>query len=257
MKPQVLRKLPSVRKLVVATGDPDRLFMLASLLDESNVVFNQRGIVVINGRHRNLEITLASHGIGCPMASIIFEELWMLGARWIVRLGTAGSLTSNIGVGDVILASGAGYKGEGCGVNMYSSGIHCGASPDPFMLVGLYEELVKIGISPVVTPVFTSDAFYAEEELADNLSKRGFKAVDMETAALYMLSWMRGFKAASVLVVSNVVPLKTELKNSSELGEVFTKVFLAVLNYFEKSHRSSITNDSGEDSSSERLEGLE
>lgn len=251
MRPQVLKRLTSVKKHVIASGDPDRLFMLTGLLDESEVVFNQRGIVVINGRRRDLEITLTSHGIGCPMASIIFEELWMLGARWIVRLGTAGSLTPDIRVGDVVLASGAGYKGEGCGVNMYSPGIHCGASPDPFTLVGLYEELVKIGVNPVVAPVFTSDAFYAEENLAESILKRGFKVVDMETASLYMLSWIRGFNATSVLVVSNVIPLKTELKTSNELEEAFTKVFSATLNYFEKrSHQQRV----GEISLSHQLE---
>ncbi len=221
LKPQVLKSVPSVNPIAITMGDPDRVLLLSKLLDEYKIVFHNRGIVIVNGKYRSKPVTLASHGIGCPMASIIFEELGMLGAKTIIRMGTAGSLRNDLLEGDILLAAGAGYKLTGCSTNMYSPDIHGGASPDPILLSKIYNYLVEKGLNPRIGLVFTSDAFYSEQEIIDSLIKRGFSAIDMETAILYILGWMRGWKTLSILVISNNLLRKTPLKTTMELKEKF------------------------------------
>ena len=221
LRPQVLKSIPSVNPIAITMGDPDRVLLLSKQLDEYKIVFQNRGIVVINGRYRDKPVTLASHGIGCPMASIVFEELGMLGAKTIIRMGTAGSLRNDLLEGDILLAAGAGYKLTGCSTNMYSPDIHGGTSPDPILLSKIYNYLVEKELNPRIGLVFTSDAFYSEQEIIDSLIKRGFSAIDMETAILYILGWMRGWKTLSILVISNNLLRKTPLKTTMELKEKF------------------------------------
>ncbi len=229
LKPQVLRNVPNINPIAITMGDPDRVLLLSKLLDEYKIVFKNRGIVVINGRYKDKAVTLASHGIGCPMASIVFEELGMLGANTIFRIGTAGSLRNDLLEGDILLAAGAGYKLTGCATNMYSPDIHGGTSPDPILLSKVYNYFIEKELNPKIGLVFTSDAFYSEHELIDPLIKRGFSAIDMETAILYILGWMRGWKTLSILVISNNLLRKTPLKTTMELKEKFIQISRSLL----------------------------
>ncbi|ABN69801.1 purine-nucleoside phosphorylase [Staphylothermus marinus F1] len=231
MKPALLKDVAGVSDLVIVMGDPDRVYLLSTLLENPKIIYDRRGIVVVNGEYKGRKITLASHGIGCPMASIILEELGMLGAKTIIRIGTAGSLVENIGLGDIVLVAGAGYMLNGCGNNMYSPEINGGTSPDPLLLSEIYHYLSHYNIKPHIGLVFTSDAFYAEENIIDKLTNKGFIAVDMETAILYMLGWMRKWRTLSILVVSNSLVKKTPLLTTYELAEKFVELAKLVLEY--------------------------
>ena len=55
-----------------------------------------------------IDVAAISTGMGGPSADIIINELLMLGARRLLRVGTAGSLqSSQIKVGDIVVATGA------------------------------------------------------------------------------------------------------------------------------------------------------
>ncbi len=233
----VLRGVKGVYEVVLVMGDPDRVSMFSKLLDSYERVFDKRGILVINGGYKGLNITLASHGIGCPMASTILEELGMLGAKTFIRIGTAGSIHPSLDIGDIVLAAGAGYLLDGCASNMYSEGIHGGLSPDPILLTDLYRYLRDSGLKPYMGIVFSSDALYAEEKLVDILRKRGFIAVDMETAILYMLGWMRGWRTLSVLMISNNILEKTRLYTTEELRDNLIKLYLEILEFLVEQRR--------------------
>jgi 5'-methylthioadenosine phosphorylase len=232
----VLRGVRGVYEVALVMGDPDRVSMFSKLLDSYVRVFDKRGILVVNGSYKGLNITLASHGIGCPMASIILEELGMLGAKIFIRIGTAGSIHPSLDVGDIVLAAGAGYLLNGCASNMYSESVHGGLSPDPILLTDLYRHLRSSGLKPYIGIVFSSDALYAEEKLVSILRRRGFIAIDMETAILYMLGWMRGWRTLSVLMISNNILKKTKLYTTEELRDNLTKLYLEILEFLVK-HR--------------------
>ncbi|MEM4528560.1 MAG: purine-nucleoside phosphorylase [Desulfurococcaceae archaeon] len=192
---------------IIAVGDPERVDLLSQvLLQDAKIVNIHRGFKIVTGYYKDSKITIAAHGIGAPSAAIVFEELYQLGAKRIVRLGTTGSLRKDLRVGDIVVASGAMYPIGGCGLAQYIPGL-CGASsPHPILTYRIMKTLEELNIEFKYGPVFSSDAFYTEDkDFAEKLSKYGVLSVEMEAAVLFILGWIRGFEAACVLVTSNTL----------------------------------------------------
>lgn len=219
---------------VIAVGDPGRVELLSKLLEEPRVVNTHRGFLTVTGKYKGVRVTLATHGIGGPSAAIVFEELRMLGAKRIVRLGTAGGLSREVKIGSIVLAAGAGMMCNGCGLNLYAPS-HClPTAPDPILTARIKEKLDEYGIEYHMGPVYSSDSFYAEDpELAIRLSKLGYKAIEMECATLFALGWMRGFETAALLVISdNLLEEKKVFLTTEELREQFNKIAMVVMDVF-------------------------
>lgn len=235
-RPLHIRAEPSdVAERVLAVGDPGRAKLVAGMLDGAELVSDHRGLLVYTGKWRGVEVTVATHGIGGPSSLIVFEELAALGARAIVRLGTCGSLREDVGLGDVIVAPGAGYACGGAGLSGYSHQSCLPAAADPELTLRIFEELSKAlaggGQRLHLAPVVTSDSFYAEDdEFARRWSSLGAAAVEMECASLLSLSWMRGLRAACVLIVSDVVGPGFPSMGGEELAAIVKRVAPAVLN---------------------------
>jgi 5'-methylthioadenosine phosphorylase len=219
---------------VIAVGDPGRVDLLSQLLQDPRVVNEHRGLKVVTGWYKGVRATIATHGIGCPSAMIVFEELGKLGARRIVRVGTTGGLRSGMRPGDIVVATGAGYTQGGCGLGQYMPGV-CGAtSPSPVLTARIMESLARLGGRFTAGPVFSSDAFYAEDpSFAERMSHLGFVAVEMEAAGLFALGWARGWETAAVLVVSDVLTSEEKVfLTTRELADKFMLVGRAVLEVF-------------------------
>ncbi|MGC9012338.1 purine-nucleoside phosphorylase [Thermogladius sp.] len=232
--PHIKARPGDIAKNVIAVGDPGRVDLLSQLLEERRVVNEHRGLKVVTGTYKGVKVSIATHGIGCPSAMIVFEELGILGARRFVRVGTTGGLRRDIRVGDVVVATGAGYTQGGCGLGQYMPGI-CGAtSPHPVLTARIMESLSRHGVRFLAGPVYSSDAFYAEDpSFAEKMSHLGFVAVEMEAAGLFALGWMRGWETAAVLVVSDVLPSEEKVfLTTAELADKFTSVAKAVLDVF-------------------------
>ena len=165
---------------------------------------------------------------------IVFEELGMLGARRIVRLGTAGGLIEDLDIGDVVVASAALYTSGGCGLKQYFSEACAPTAPHPILTARIIEKLGEKGIEHYVGPVYSSDAFYAEDpSFARKWGEHGILAVEMEAAALFSLGWMRRWETAAVLVISdNLVSEKKRMATTKELGDKFKALARAVLEVF-------------------------
>lgn len=235
-RPLHIRAEPSdIAERVLAVGDPGRAKLIAGMLDEARLVNDHRGLIIYTGEWRGVEVTVATHGIGGPSSLIVFEELAALGTRAIVRLGTCGSLRKNIGLGDVIVAPGAGYVCGGAGLSGYSHLSCLPATADPELTLRIVSELSRTlvdgGQQLHLAPVVTSDSFYAEDDnFAKQWSSFGAAAVEMECASLLSLSWMRGFRAACVLIVSDIVGPGFPSIGGENLAGIVKRVAPAVLN---------------------------
>lgn len=209
-EPVHLRMKPSdLSSLVVTAGDPARIEQLAKLLREAKLVNSNRGLTAYTGYHRGKRITVAAHGMGGPSSAIVFEELRMLGAEVIVRLGTAGGMISGLSVGDLVVPTGAAY-GEGS-LRMYVPDGVLPAVPDLGLTTAILQRCIATNVKYVAGVVFSSDAFYAEDSsFLDKWTKRGVVAVEMECATLFTLGILRGFRTASLLVVSDSLVNKSQ-----------------------------------------------
>ena len=221
----------SIADKAVIVGDPARAEFLASeFLEESSLVNENRGFLVYTGWYKGERVTVAVHGVGGPSAAIVIEELSMLGAKVMVRLGTCGGLIEELDIGDMVVASGAACNPGGI-MAQYFPGICPPLAPDPGVTLSLYNNARARGRA-FLGAVYSSDAFYAEDpSFARRMSSMGIIAVEMEAATLFALSLLRGFKSGALLVVSDnlVVPGKEELLGHEELKEYMYKAAEAAL----------------------------
>jgi len=204
MDPQHIKAKPGdISRKVVISGDPARVAQLSTLLARPRLVNENRGFLIYTGQYEGEELTVACHGIGGPSAAIVVEELITLGAKVIVRLGSCGGLLGPMKVGDLVIATGAGYKG---GTLDAYFGRRIVPRPDGELTALLADSASKQEARYYAGRVFSSDAFYAEgPDYARKLARKGYIAIEMECATLFGLGKLRGVKAASVLLVSDNV----------------------------------------------------
>jgi len=190
---------------VIAVGDPNRAQVFSSsFLSEARLINSNRGLLTYTGFYRGVPISIATHGMGMPSAMIVFEELFMLGAKKIVRIGTTGSLRKDVKIGDVVIATAAGHFSSSA-LRQYSpKDVVLPNSTSHHLTESLHREIADLGLKVHVGPIISSDAFYAESEgLASELGRLGFLSIEMECAGLTALGWMRGFDTACVLYVTD------------------------------------------------------
>jgi purine-nucleoside phosphorylase len=186
---------------VLLPGDPARALLLAqTLLDERAMFNHNRGLWGYTGTARDgLRLTIQSTGMGGPSAAIVIAELADLGARRLLRVGTCGALNPALALGDLLIVTES-IPADG---TSRALGATRPVAPDADLLAALLsagEQTAHAG------PVVSTDLFYDGPEgehrrwLAD-----GAVAVEMETATLLTLARRRGLRAASLLLVSDLL----------------------------------------------------
>lgn len=218
----VKAKPEDIASRVIVAGDPARVQQVAGMLREARLVNSNRGFLTYTGYYEDVPVTVATHGIGGPSAAIVFEELVMLGAKVVTRLGTCGGLVEELGKGDVVIATGAAYSSGGNAIGMYVSNSCMPTAPHPEVTLALIDAAKKNNVKFLLGPVFSSDAFYAEDpDFVRKWSSRGIVAVEMECAMLFALGWMRNVKTGAILVVSDSLVHEEEkaLATAEELKE--------------------------------------
>ena len=91
---------------VLCPGDPVRAQYIAETFFDAGFrqVNGERGMLGFTGTFEGRPISVQSTGMGCPSAGIVFEELVMLGAQRLVRVGTCGGLQAGVAMGDTVIA---------------------------------------------------------------------------------------------------------------------------------------------------------
>ncbi|QYG91033.1 nucleoside phosphorylase [Iamia sp. SCSIO 61187] len=195
-----------VAPVVLLSGSPERVELMAALLDDAERVGDRRGYAVHTGRVDGVPVTVATSGVGSPSMAIAVEELGACGGRTFVRVGSCASLTPALPVGGVAVCTGA-VRDEGTSGAYAPAGFPAVASVRVVnALVGAAaaEELpVEVGLTR------STDSFYAgerDEAIIDRWSSLGVLAFEMETSCLCTVAAVRGWEAGSIIVTgSNLV----------------------------------------------------
>jgi 5'-methylthioadenosine phosphorylase len=198
-----------IAEVAVISGDPARIEQLAKMLQNAKLVNSNRGFTTYTGHYGKKRITLATHGIGGPSTAIVVEELSMLGAKTIIRFGTAGGLVTGLGIGDFVIPTGAAYP-KGSLLEYVPDGF-LPAVPDLNLTHKLAETGRSAGLRVREGLVYSSDAFYTQDHASlEPWVRRGVLAVEMECATLFTLGLLRGLKTAALLMMSNSLVNKSE-----------------------------------------------
>lgn len=208
-QPHICVDETQVSKKVIVCGEPDRVNRIATLMTDAELISENREYRLINGYYQGQRITICSTGIGAPSMIIAIEELKVCGAEYIIRVGSAGALQTDIGLGDLILVEAA-VRDEG-GSKAYIANEYPAAS-DIETVVSLKRNLTNLGHKFHCGIIRSNDSFYTDEEdsICNYWSKKGVLGADMETSALLTVGRLRGLKVASLL--NNVVLYQQDVK---------------------------------------------
>ncbi|RZP55412.1 nucleoside phosphorylase [Vibrio vulnificus] len=198
-----------VAERVIVCGEPDRANRIAALLENAELIAENREYRLFNGEFQGKAITVCSTGIGAPSMIIAVEELKQCGAKYIIRVGSAGAMQPNIALGELIIAEGA-VRDEG-GSKAYIDAAYP-AYASFSLLKGLDGYLQMQTVPYHMGVVRSHDSFYTDDEetLCQYWNKKGILGADMETSALFTVGRLRGLHVASVL--NNVVRYQQDVK---------------------------------------------
>lgn len=208
-QPHILCEPKDVSEYVILPGDPGRVLRVAAFLDSYEEVAYNREFKTIKGYYKGVYITVTSTGIGGPSTGIAIEELISCGAKYLIRIGSAGAVQSNIKLGDLVICSAA-VREDGI-TNMYVSPNYPAVADIKLtnLIIDTCDELKYNYHYGVVR---SHDSFYVDEEneMLEKWNKKNILASDMETSSLFVIGQLRGVKTASIL--NNIVEYKFDVK---------------------------------------------
>jgi DeoD family purine-nucleoside phosphorylase len=186
-------------------GDPLRAKYIAeTYLDDATQVNGERGLLGFTGAWDGKRVSVQGTGMGCPSATIVFEELIQLGVKRLLRVGTCGGLQPDHSLGDLIVAISA-VPADATATHLVGGEPHAPTASWELVHEAVHvakerDEKVRVG------PIVSSDLFYNPDEgQYERWSKRGILAVEMEAAALFTLAALRGVLSGCLLTVSDIV----------------------------------------------------
>ena len=126
--------------------------------------------------------------MGGPSAAIVAEELIMLGARRLLRVGTCGALGDGLALGQ-LLAAEAALPEDGASRALGATGPLAGRTRS-----------CKLRLQAPAGLIVSADLFYDPDPgRADRWRAAGAVAVEMEAATLFAVAARHGLAAACVL----------------------------------------------------------
>jgi purine-nucleoside phosphorylase len=200
---------------VLLPGDPLRAQYIAeTYFDDAKQVNGERGLLGFTGTWEGRPISVQGTGMGCPGATIVFEELIQLGAKRLLRVGTCGGLQQHHALGDLIVALSA-VPADSTAMHLVGNEPHCPTASWE-LIHGAVHVAKEIEQPMHVGPIVSSDLFYNPDDgQYERWSKRGVLAVEMEAAALFTVGALRGVDAGCLLTVSDIV-VEGEFKRISD-----------------------------------------
>lgn len=191
---------------VLCPGDPRRATYIAETFFDPGFrqVNAERGLLGYTGTFEGAPISVQTTGMGCPSSGIVFEELIMLGATRLVRVGTCGGLGDQMSMGDTVIAISASAEDATplryAQMNGYA----------PTATFGLARTAADLAAETTTTThigsIVTSGVFYDPDPTAYGRWKRlGHIGVEMEAAMMYTIAAVKGIEALAVMTVSDLL----------------------------------------------------
>ena len=212
-----------VGRYVIMPGDPKRCVKIAQYFDDPVLIADNREYITYTGTLDGVKVSVTSTGIGGPSASIAMEKLCRCGADTFVRIGTCGSMQTEVKSCDVVIATGA-IRMEG--TSKEYAPIEYPAVADLEVTNALVSAAKTKGFPYHAGVVECKDAFYGQHEPEkmpvgyELLSKweawkmMGCLASEMESAAFFIAAGKLRVRAGSCfLVVANQEREKLGLEN--------------------------------------------
>ena len=196
---------------VLLPGDPDRTARIATRLDTIELERRNREFATVTGTYRGQRVSIVSTGIGTDNVEIVMAEILAITKRpTFIRVGSCGALQPEIGLGDLVITSGA-VRLEAT----TSFFVH-----DAYPAVAHYEAVValveaadRLGHRAHVGVTATAPGFFGAQgrpipqlpirypDLAKEMARQRVLNFEMEASALLVLAGLAGCRAGVVCAV--------------------------------------------------------
>ena len=199
-------KKGDVGRYVLLPGDPFRTDLIATYFDEPKLIAHNREHKTWVGKLDGVPVAVTSTGMGCPSAAIALEELIKCGADTFIRVGTAGRVCD--AAFDETLD---GVINTDEGTTIHYIPIEYPAVADRHLVDALAVAAENLGYHYAEGITQSKDSFYGQHEPENMPAEARLKerweawrrgnvmTSEMEAAALFVISSIRGCRAASIM----------------------------------------------------------
>ena len=202
--PHINAKPEDFAKTVLMPGDPLRSkFIAENFLENPVLVNNVRGVQGYTGTYKGKKVSVMASGMGMPSMGIYsYELIKEYGVKNLIRVGTAGSFSSDITLGEIVM---------GISASTDSNYIHGFDAPPGYAPTASYDLLIKteevnknMNLKLNAGNIVSCDVFYEQKEnWWKKWAKMNVLAVEMEAAALYMNAAYLGANALAMVTVTD------------------------------------------------------
>ena len=216
-------------KTVLMPGDPLRAkFIAETYLENPKLVNNVRGVQGYTGTYKGVPVSVMASGMGMPSMAIYSYELFnFYGVENILRVGSAGAVSMELKVRDIVLGQGACTSSS----MQDNFGVHGHFAPlGSWDLLKCAAEICEERkLRYKAGNLISSDIFYNDDPAFNQpFVNLGALAVEMEAAALYMNAARAGKKALAICTISDHI-LTGEATSAEERQTTFNDMMEVAL----------------------------
>ena len=227
--PHIDAKLGDFAQTVLMPGDPLRArFIAENFLTDAHLVNNVRGIQGYTGTYAGTPVSVMASGMGMPSIGIYSYELYnIFGVENIIRVGSAGAVSSKVRVRDLVFGMAASTNSR------FAEQYHLPGTLAPIcdyhLMATAIEQAEAMGVRYHVGNLLSSDTFYSDDPTdSQKFARMGILAVEMEAAALYMTAARAWKRALALCTVSDHI-LTGEALPAAERQTSFTEMMQVAL----------------------------
>lgn len=200
-----------IARYTLLPGDPERVDKIAAEWTQARFVAQHREHRTYTGMINGVPISCCSIGSGGASTSSAFEELANLGADTFIRVGSTGAIQPHIDCGDLIISAAA-LRQDGTS-DLYVDPTYP-AYGNHELVLALVDAAEGLGVRYHVGVTCTTSSWYCgqgrpgyggylqdeHDQKIKYLQNAKILNFDMETATIYTLASLYGFRAASICV---------------------------------------------------------
>jgi len=207
-----------IGQFALVPGPRERLDAIVKKLENPVKNFSFMEYTMFTGDYKGTKVTSINGGRFSADTAITTEILCAAKAPLMIRLGSCGSLSEDIKVGDLVIAD-TGVRGEG--VTQYYADEKFVPTADKKLSDELAAAAKDSGLTVHRGPCWSTDAILREtREVVGGAVKKGAIAVDMVTSTFLTICQLNKIPAAVILAVSdNVI--------TGEMGFLNTDYYMA------------------------------
>lgn len=206
MTPHNEAKKEDIANIVIMPGDPLRAKYIAeNFLEDYKLVNSVRGMFAYTGFYKGKRLTVMAHGMGMPSIGIYCYELYKFyDVDTIIRIGSCGTFSPDIKIGDTILVNRSYTEGN---FSLAMNNEICHTIDGTLATIDIIRNVSKDTSIPITEGTILCNEYfdpYMEDiqKLFDRLPKElNILGSEMESFALYYTAHVLNKNAACLLTV--------------------------------------------------------